>query len=359
MSWWNRKPGEERVRWVLDPLVGVGPLRFGMSPGHVEAALGGEVAGITQGPEGVGPRQCYRDLGVTAIYGSESRLVAVAVDAMSGPLVLLRGIELIARVPSEVRADLHELARQDGASIRVNRSGDPEVAAWGVSMGAEQEWGVAPEGYVERRSGAITDVLLVGPELAEDPYGPGPVSDWSGVRAGEMHSGTWQVTPDEDRPRWDCTPLEGVGPLRFGMSPSQVAAALYGEVPAVRRGSHPWAAPWPQAAQWTLSADVFDETGVTAHYGGRLGAPVLAAVTLHGRTGPQVEFEGIRLIGRSVSDVDAAITRYVEERDLHLRLTCAGDQGPDGSNMYVRATRAGDTMLSEARFCAPDWDEHD
>ncbi|MFF7112921.1 hypothetical protein ACFY91_11515 [Streptomyces albogriseolus] len=29
VMWWGRKP-ENRQQWVLDPLVGVGPLRFGM-----------------------------------------------------------------------------------------------------------------------------------------------------------------------------------------------------------------------------------------------------------------------------------------------------------------------------------------
>ncbi|MET8625987.1 hypothetical protein ABZW30_19905 [Kitasatospora sp. NPDC004669] len=166
MGWWNRKPGEERARWVLEPLVGVGPLRFGMSPDQVKAALDGAIAVVSRGSGDCLSWQRYHDTGVTAIYGEGPRLVAVAVDAMSGPLVRLRDVELIARAPSEVRADIHELARREGASVRVNWSGDPEVAAWGVSMEAAQEWGLAAEGYVERRDGAITSALLVGPELA-------------------------------------------------------------------------------------------------------------------------------------------------------------------------------------------------
>ncbi|MEV7771552.1 hypothetical protein [Kitasatospora sp. NPDC086791] len=43
--------------------------------------------------------------------------------------------------------------------------------------------------------------------------------------------------------------------------------------------------------------------------------------------------------------------------DLGLRLTCAGDQGPDGTGIYVRATGVGDTLLSGARFRVEDWQE--
>ncbi|MFJ9454980.1 hypothetical protein ACIRST_07870 [Kitasatospora sp. NPDC101447] len=360
MGWWNRKPEEERPQWVLDPLVGVGPLRFGMSPDEVAAALAGAVVWVARRAGGEPVRQDYHDLGVTAFFGPEPRLLAVAIDELAEPRVRLRGVELIARVPSEVRADLHELARRERVAVRENRSGDPEVAAWGVSMDTGQEWGRAPEGYVQRTSRAITGALLLGPELAGDPHGPGPVRDWSRARAEDAYSGTWQVTADEARPRWDCTPLEGVGPLRFGMSPAEVAAALGGEIPSARLGSHPWAgwpSPYAQDAQWNLGADVFDGTGVTAHYGGGFGAPALAAVTVHGRTGPRIEYAGIRLIGRPVADVDADIARHAEERDLGLRVTCAGDQGPDGTGIYVRAARAGDIMLSEARFCIEDWQE--
>lgn len=75
-------------------------------------------------------------MGVTAIYGNGPRLAAVAIDAMDGPLVQLGGVELIARVPSQVAADIHDLARRHGVPVRLNRSGDPEVASWGISLGA-------------------------------------------------------------------------------------------------------------------------------------------------------------------------------------------------------------------------------
>ncbi|MFJ6565509.1 hypothetical protein ACIQMV_37845 [Streptomyces sp. NPDC091412] len=343
---------------MLEPLVGVGPLRFGMNPDQVASALDGAIAYVSQGlGSGVG-WGCYSDWGVTAVYGENFGLVAVAIDAMDGPLVRLQDVELIARVPSEVRSDIHDLARREGASVRVNWSGDPEVAAWGVSMGAAQELGLSPEGYAQRQDTMITHALLVGPELAEDPYGSKPVIQWCDVRDREPNPGAWPVKAEQDRTHWDWTPLESIGPLRFGMDPQQVAAAL-NEVPAARQGRYPFGEPWEGPGEWMLHHDRFDIAGVTAHYScGRGWPPTLGAVTVHGRTGPQVDFDGIRLIGMSVSAVDAALIQHLEDRERGLVIGCGGDLGPDGLNMYVRATRAGDTMVSEARFCQADWEDH-
>lgn len=357
MRWWNRKP-EERARWTLDPLVGVGPLRFGMSPDQVEAALDGAVAYISQSTENRLSWQQYGDVGVTVIYGQGPRLAAVAIHALDGPQVRLRDTELIARVPSEACSDIQDLARREGVAVRGNWSGDPEVEAWGVSMGAAQEWGLSPEGFAQRGDRVITDALLVGPELAGDPYGAEPVVRWRDVREREPNPGAWPVTADRDRPRWDWAPLESVGPLRFGMGPQQVAAALDGEAPAARKGHYPWSWRSDGAGQWYLDEERFDRAGVTAHYWYPAGTPALGAVTVHGRTGPRVAWGGIELIGRTLSAVEAALIRYLEDHGTDLRVGCGGDLGPDGSQLYVRAARAGDAVVSEARFCAPGWEDH-
>ncbi|WP_143219768.1 hypothetical protein [Actinomadura sp. CNU-125] len=36
----------------------------------------------------------------------------------------------------------------------------------------------------------------------------------------------WAVKPDAERDRWQFTPLQSVGPLAFGMSKDETAAAL-------------------------------------------------------------------------------------------------------------------------------------
>ncbi|MFB7466137.1 hypothetical protein ACFCZ1_22000 [Streptomyces sp. NPDC056224] len=357
VRWWNRKPGE-RAQWVLEPWVGVGPLRFGMNPDQVASALDGAIAHVSQGLGSGAGWGSYTGWGVTGIYGAEAGLVAVAIDAMDGPLVRLRDIELIARVPSEARADIQDLARREGTSVRVNWSGDPEIEAWGVSMGAAQELGLAPEGYVLRQDTVITHALLVSSELAEDPYGSEPVANWRNVGDERPNPGAWPMTAEQDRPRWDWTPLQSIGPLQFGMNPQQVASAL-DEEPAARRGRYPFGQPWEGPGERILNHDRFDRAGVTAHYACGPGRPpTLGAVTVDGRTGPQVEFAGIRLIGMPVQAVDTSLIQYLEDSGLGVAFGCAGDPGPTGLNMYVRATRAGDVMVSGARFCQAQWEDH-
>lgn len=67
MPWWNRKPEDVRAQWVLEPLVGVGPLRFGMNPDQVASALDGATAYVSTGLDGGAGWGCYSDWGVTAV----------------------------------------------------------------------------------------------------------------------------------------------------------------------------------------------------------------------------------------------------------------------------------------------------
>ncbi len=74
--------------------------------------LGRAVAGVSRGREAGTCWGRYGEVGVTAIYAHGIRLVAVAVDAMDGPLLRFRDVQLIARAPSQVRAELDRLAHQ-------------------------------------------------------------------------------------------------------------------------------------------------------------------------------------------------------------------------------------------------------
>ncbi|MGW4380077.1 hypothetical protein [Kitasatospora sp. NPDC004531] len=366
MAWWNRKP-EERLRWVLDPLVGVGPLRFGMDPQQVQDALGerGSHARRTGDwmPEGgqlVAER--YNEPGLTAFYGPGPRLAAVAISATSGPLVRLGDVELVAEVPSVASADLRRLALQERAEARANRYGEAEVPAWGISLGVSQEMGLDADGCGQRLDTVITGLLATGPAWAEDFWNAEPVAEWFRFHDERADPGPWPVTPAGDRPRWQCTPLEGVGPLRFGMSPEQVSAALDGEVPTQSWGHHPFpvGSPWEDLGtpdEWHVSKEYYARAGVSAHYlyasaTGRGSA--LAQVNVHGRTGPLVSLYGIELIGRKPTEVDADIVRHVQERDLMLRIGNDSDLGPGDSEVWVRAERAGDASVSAASFCVKD-----
>ncbi|QKW22135.1 hypothetical protein HUT16_26425 [Kitasatospora sp. NA04385] len=346
---------------MLDPLAGVGPLRFGMDPAQVREAL--EDAGVR--PELTvrtgDSLEYYREPGLTAFYAPGPRLAAVLIDATGGPLLRLGDVELVARVPSEARADIRRLALLDGAEVRVNFHGEPEVPAWGLSVCAVQEWGHSSTGHMERRDNMITGLLATGPELAGDPWNTEPVARL--IRPSHDRRTPPDpppVTADRDRPRWECSPLRGVGPLRFGMSPRQVAAALGGREPAGREGHHPFRPGGGRDLdRWELDDEHYDHVGVSAHYWEGADGPELSAVSVHGRTGPQVLFQGIELVGRRPSVVEAELLRHAEEHPLELRYAQQGNVGSVELNVWVRAERVGDGTITGALFCVEQWEYSD
>lgn len=353
-----------RASWVLEPLVGVGPLRFGMSPEQVHVAMGEDAAGgVLSG--GLRRWNRYRQHGVSTIFGPQEQLVAVGIDANRGPLVRLESVVLVGRAPSDVRADISRLALRCGVTEVPNVEGEQDVPAWGVSVGAVQQWLPDAEGFQQRQDAMITDLLVTGPGLAEDPYGDANVASWrSNSRRPDPEPGPWTVRPERDRPRWQCVPLERVGPLRFEMTPEQVSAALGGETASSRRTYHPFPAGTPWAAQGDpaeerLTDEWFAAAGVRAHYlGWEQGrGPLLAAVTALGRSGPQVLLDGIPLVGRPVTAVEADIGRYLADNDLGLRFPSSGDMEIYGLGVWVRAARVGDTAISEARLGTEQWYE--
>ncbi|MEV7122202.1 hypothetical protein [Kitasatospora griseola] len=368
VAWWNRKP-TDRARWVLDPQVGVGPLRFGMDPQQVQDTLAEAGSNRLQyslhyGRDGIFS-EYYDEPGLTAFYGPGPgpRLTAVAVDAVGGPLVRLGEVELVDRVPSEASADLRRLALDGQVEVRANRYGEAEVPAWGISLNVAQGWGLSPEGYMQRQDTMVTGLLVTGPELAENLWDAAPVTDRPEFRDKPADPGPWPVTAGTDRPRWQCAPLQGVGPLLFGMSPQQVSITLNGEAPTGRDGYHPYPphSPWAEYGdpeEWHLTEERYDRAGISAHYGHEEDGPELVGVSVHGRTGPQVLLDGIELIGRKPSAVEADITRYIQERELDLHFACSGDVGSSGLQVWVRAERAGDTLVSAAHFCIEDREYH-
>ncbi|MEU8893336.1 hypothetical protein [Streptomyces sp. NPDC048442] len=74
------------------------------------------------------------------------------------------------------------------------------------------------------------------------------------------------------------------------MNPQQDPATL-AEEPSSRHGTYAFSlADYERPGPWPLREDRFDATGRTAHYEyGPHRLPTLAAFTVHGRTGPQVE----------------------------------------------------------------------
>lgn len=155
---WNVLADADRERWTYVPSVSVGPLRFGMTPAEASAALEDMTAELT-------PAQADNDLkaefrrpvppprfrgAVTAYFGQSEGLFCVVVDALSGPQVVMDGIELVARVPSHVEAQLLEYLKARDIVLRYHVDGDSEAEELGLMMRAQR----------------VGDVLLTRPVFA-------------------------------------------------------------------------------------------------------------------------------------------------------------------------------------------------
>lgn len=131
MGIWDVKPDGERECWSFTALVGVGPLRFGMTPQDVAAALG-----TTPGMSGQGAGH-FTGIGVTT-YDRHERLEGVAVDALRGPQVTLDGTALVAQVPSVMEDWILDHIGTRGLDLCYTHAGDPGSADLGLILRAQR-----------------------------------------------------------------------------------------------------------------------------------------------------------------------------------------------------------------------------
>jgi len=140
---WHVLADTERAQWEYRPSVAVGPLRFGMSPDEVTAALPGLQGAIEVANRGYhdtrkielrtpGPHQFRATL--TAYFTGADGLFTVVPDAQFGPQVTLDGIRLVARVPSALQTELLDHAKERGIIARLAPEGDIELADLGITM---------------------------------------------------------------------------------------------------------------------------------------------------------------------------------------------------------------------------------
>ncbi|MEU5682962.1 hypothetical protein [Streptomyces venezuelae] len=144
---WDVLPESERRRWSLEPFQGVGPLRFGMRPADVTAALGGITrnpqhhtrAALPQDRYGTVKGECW-GLGLTFYYGLDERLRGISVDASKGPQVFADGTALVGRVPSEVEQWIIDRSetREPFSELFYVKLGEPGSASLGVVVCAQR-----------------------------------------------------------------------------------------------------------------------------------------------------------------------------------------------------------------------------
>ncbi|MEU6715959.1 hypothetical protein ABZ897_31215 [Nonomuraea sp. NPDC046802] len=178
-----------------------------------------------------------------------------------------------------------------------------------------------------------------------------------------MWHGLWTVVDESDRAQWGYAPLEGVGPLSFGMSSQEAITAMEAQgytCDAVSQAGE--FGPFKQLCTRFRAVDApmyrEDSAGslrvdVVGYYVGPMG---LTCVTVDALSGPQVLLDGIRLIGRPPSELSAELSIYLEKTGRRIEITPEGDIGSEALGVYPRAQRAGDVLLTRLVFGRPnDW----
>ncbi|MCF3132064.1 hypothetical protein [Streptomyces olivochromogenes] len=167
-----------------------------------------------------------------------------------------------------------------------------------------------------------------------------------------MNTDYWAVLADSDREQWGYVPRQTVGPLNFGVDRHEAVTIMAGHgFVAEEREIERWN---PQRAQWRV---VFRRTepdehrpAVNCYFIEGVG---LTCVLVDGLRGPQVTCEGIRLIGRVPSELDAEMEAHAVARDLSWRYCPTNDLCWSDFGFDRGAQRAGDTVLSWASFSNP------
>jgi hypothetical protein len=157
----------------------------------------------------------------------------------------------------------------------------------------------------------------------------------------------WDLMADADRERWTYIPSVSVGPLQFGMRPAEAPVALENltaELTPVRASND-------LKAEFRRPAPPPRFRGaVTAYFGPSEG---LFCVVADAQSGPQVVMDGIDLVGRVPSHVEAQLLEHVKARDIELRYQPEGDSEVEELGLMMRAQRVGDAVLTRPVFAVP------
>jgi hypothetical protein len=133
---WRVKSDEERDRWDFVPLVGVGPLRFGMGSDEALSVLDPDRCTHPDVRPLLGGAGEMSFAGVTMYFGHG--LSCVAVDACTGPQVVFDDVPLVGRVPSEMEQWVLDHAQRHRLELRYTHAADPELAGLGLIMRAQR-----------------------------------------------------------------------------------------------------------------------------------------------------------------------------------------------------------------------------
>ncbi|WP_327209270.1 hypothetical protein OG336_33350 [[Kitasatospora] papulosa] len=152
-----------------------------------------------------------------------------------------------------------------------------------------------------------------------------------------------------ERDEWSYSPAVGVGPLRFGMTVDEVveAAESLGQssVSELTRDHAIFSPTWKIEVHRRGVAP--SPPAVTAYVSQAVGLFCVAADAVHG---PQVACDGIRLVGRDLSELERDAIAYAEAVDRRFRYTPEGYAGPDDPGVVMRGQRVGQLLRSRPLF---------
>lgn len=145
------------------------------------------------------------------------------------------------------------------------------------------------------------------------------------------------MSADEDRERWELHPAAGVGPLRFGMSPAEVAEALLVSEPQARVGGE-------------YGQEDFAD-GVKAFY----DEGKLACVALDAVVGPQVFLAGYPLAGSHPGQGQQFLLDHVAEHGNWVLFTSDASLALTDVGVLLRDQRVGEARLTRPLFVKEEW----
>ncbi|MGE7386252.1 hypothetical protein ACQKM2_12335 [Streptomyces sp. NPDC004126] len=164
-----------------------------------------------------------------------------------------------------------------------------------------------------------------------------------------------------ERDEWFYAAAVGVGPLRFGMTVAEVveAAEVIGtaEVSGCRREAAVFSPTWKVEVHRRGTAP--SAPAVTAYVSRDAG---LFGVACDAVRGPQVAYDGLRLVGRDLAELESDAIAYAEANDVQFRVMPEGYAAPDDPGIVMRAQPVGEALRSRPLFMVPRdgaWTEWD
>ncbi|KOU50873.1 hypothetical protein ADK54_09505 [Streptomyces sp. WM6378] len=149
------------------------------------------------------------------------------------------------------------------------------------------------------------------------------------------------IKSDAERFCWEFRPLEGVGPLRFGMSHTEVVEVL-GSTPMFSGASYCGPLGWAVFSDLELRT-LYQQEGL------------LAGVSVRAGGGPQVMYRGTRLTGRRPSELNPWLDEMANMTQLHI--TSEGGPAFPELGLVLRGDAWGEYVRSRPLLVAAEWSE--